>query len=229
MDDAALVRGFERLRDLRSRSSSASATGSRPAAIRSASVSPSTSSSTNAGRPSTGFHAVDGADVRMIQRSQQPRFPLEAREPIRIAGGRPRQDLDGDLATEPFVVGTIDLAHAAGVQERPNQICPEPAADEGLLAGHARRRESRRLQECARPSFVGQERLDFVPERLVTPAQLSQNAGPLRGWTSDDRVVDVFDLSPAFRCHPWLGRILLVRAGTFALCRRRFPARFSAG
>ena len=43
------------------------------------------------------FEAVDRRDVRMIERGEDFRLALEAREPIGIAGDRGRQDLDRDL------------------------------------------------------------------------------------------------------------------------------------
>ena len=59
-----------------------------PRAMRSASVSPSTSSSTSA-RDAVGvFEAVDRADVRMIERRQHARLALEPRQPIGIARER---------------------------------------------------------------------------------------------------------------------------------------------
>src|SRR5688500_12784123 len=56
---------------------------------------------------------VDRADVRVAQRSDDARFTLESRLAVRIAGHRRGQDFDGDIAPEPRVTGTIDLAHAA--------------------------------------------------------------------------------------------------------------------
>ena len=82
-------------------------------AIRSASVSPSTSSSTSARIAVAVFDAVDRADVRMIERGEQPRFALEAREPSGSRRERARQDLDRDVAAELRVARAIDLAHAA--------------------------------------------------------------------------------------------------------------------
>ena len=56
--------------------------------------SPSTSSSTSA-RDAVGFfEAVDGADVRMIQRGEQSRFALEAREPVGVRREQRGQDFD---------------------------------------------------------------------------------------------------------------------------------------
>ena len=56
-------------------------TGTGPRPIRSASVSPSTSSSTRAWVPSSSVHAVDARDVRVIQRGEDFGFLLETREP----------------------------------------------------------------------------------------------------------------------------------------------------
>jgi hypothetical protein len=77
--------------------------------------------------PARGGTALDGhagvedrEDVRVRQRGDDPGFLLEARDALLILDERVRQDLDGDVAIEPCVAGTIDLAHAAG---------PEPADD----------------------------------------------------------------------------------------------------
>ena len=51
-------------------------------------------------------------DVRMVQRGEHFCFALETREPIRVSCKRGRQDLDRDLAFEPGVGRSIDLAHA---------------------------------------------------------------------------------------------------------------------
>ena len=62
--------------------------------------------------------AVDPADVGVIQRGEHPRLALEAREPIRMARERARQDLDRDVAPELRVVRPVHLAHAAGAEQR---------------------------------------------------------------------------------------------------------------
>ncbi len=59
------------------------------------------------------FEAVDLGDVRMIERGEDLRFAMKAREPIRVAGERIRQDLQRDVATELGVAGAIHLAHSA--------------------------------------------------------------------------------------------------------------------
>ena len=59
------------------------------------------------------FEAVDGGDVRMVQRREHLRFAAEPREPIGIVGERVGQDLDRDVAIQLRVARAIDLAHAA--------------------------------------------------------------------------------------------------------------------
>jgi hypothetical protein len=65
------------------------------------------------GRVGGAFHAVDGRDVRMVERGQHLGFALKAHQPIGIRGHRLRQDLDGDLTFQAGVARTIDRAHAA--------------------------------------------------------------------------------------------------------------------
>ena len=77
------------------------------------------------GRAIHVLDAVDGADVRMIQRGQQPRFALEAGEPLGIDREQARKDLDRDVAPELRVARAIDLAHAAGAKPCVNPIRTE--------------------------------------------------------------------------------------------------------
>ena len=74
--------------------------------------------------------AVDGADVGMIEGGQQPRFPCEAREAVRIGRERSRHDLDGDVAPQSVVVGAVHLAHAAGAQPPRDPVGTELAIEE---------------------------------------------------------------------------------------------------
>ena len=115
MDDAALVRGVQGLRDLtrdRERVSERQRTLRDPFRQRLA----LDELEHQCGAAIDVLEAVDRADVGMIQRRQHPRFALEAREAFRIAREEPWQDLDRDLATELLVMGAIDLAHAASAE-----------------------------------------------------------------------------------------------------------------
>ena len=63
------------------------------------------------------FDAVDGADVRVIQRGEHPRLALEARAPLGIRRERRRQDFDRHLAPKRLVVRAVDLAHPTNAEQ----------------------------------------------------------------------------------------------------------------
>ena len=70
-----------------------------------------------------GFlEAVDRADVRMIQRGEHPRLPLEAREPLGVGRERVRQELDRDIALELRVARAVHFTHAARTEQGLNLI-----------------------------------------------------------------------------------------------------------
>ncbi len=76
-----------------------------------------------------GFlEAVDRADVRMIQRGEHPRLPLEAREPLGVARERVRQELDRDIALELRVARAVHLTHAARTEQGLHLIHTKPLA-----------------------------------------------------------------------------------------------------
>ncbi len=59
------------------------------------------------------FHAIDGGDIRMVERCQHLSFAGEARQPVGIGCERFGQDFDGDVAVQLGVCGSIDGAHSA--------------------------------------------------------------------------------------------------------------------
>ena len=67
-------------------------------------------------------------DVRVIQRGERLRLAREAGEAIGIGSERLRQDLDRDVAIEPRVARAIDLAHAAGAEQRDDFVDVETRA-----------------------------------------------------------------------------------------------------
>ena len=70
--------------------------------------------------PFAVLEAVDRRDVRMVERGEDLRLALEAREPLGIARERVGQNLQRDVAVELGVAGPIDLAHPAGADRRQN-------------------------------------------------------------------------------------------------------------
>ena len=77
-------------------------------------------------------HAAVGADVEhrhdvgVIERGRGTRLVLEAAQALGVASHIRRQDLDGDVAAEPAVAGTIDLAHPAAADHGNNAVRSKP-------------------------------------------------------------------------------------------------------
>jgi hypothetical protein len=76
------------------------------------------------------FDPVDRRDVRMIQRREEFRFALKARQPVRIRRELRWEDFECDLAFQPAVGRAIHLAHAAG-SERGDDLVRTQAGAEG--------------------------------------------------------------------------------------------------
>ena len=182
MDDAFLVRGLERLRDLArdlerhvERQWSAGETiGQRR---------PVDELHHDGVQAAGDFEAVNRGDVRMVQGGEQARLPLQARDALRIAGQRRRQHLDGHLAMESRVEGAIHLAHAAGI-ERP-QDAVRSELDARGHRGHVVVRPSR-IRGTRSASIAGalgkrprvgvrrEQRFHLVSERDVVAARVAQ-------------------------------------------------------
>ena len=78
--------------------------------------------------------AVDRTDVRMIERSEDLRFALEAGKALWIVREGVRQNLQRHLATEFGVFRAIDLAHTAFADRRGDVVDAETrAGNEGQL------------------------------------------------------------------------------------------------
>ena len=71
---------------------------------------------------------VKGADMRVVQAGDGAGFALEALAKFRVGGQVGRQNLDGDGAVEARVFRAIDLAHAAGADERQDLVGAETSA-----------------------------------------------------------------------------------------------------
>ena len=65
---------------------------------------------------------VDLGDVGVTQGGERLGFAFEARQPLRVCGEEFGEDLDGDVAIEPRVARAIDLAHTTGAKGRDNGV-----------------------------------------------------------------------------------------------------------
>ena len=71
---------------------------------------------------------VEDADVGMIQGGDGPGLTLEALAQVRASCQLRREDLDRHRPIEPRVPGPVDLAHAAGAEQRGDLVRPEARA-----------------------------------------------------------------------------------------------------
>ena len=86
--------------------------------MRSVSVPPGTNSITMKRPVSVVSMPWIPAMPRMVQLGEESRFAVETSQALRVGGERLGQQLDGDLAAERRVTGTVDLPHRACTQRR---------------------------------------------------------------------------------------------------------------
>ena len=127
MDDALLVRGFERVRDL-FRNGQRLVKRNRAARDALREIVALNEFHDERGNARTFFKPVDGGDMRMIERGEHFRFALKTREPIGISRERGRQDLNRDLTFQPGVRRPIHLAHPAFANLRGDVVNAEACA-----------------------------------------------------------------------------------------------------
>jgi hypothetical protein len=73
--------------------------------------------------------AVDGRDVRMIQRGEYPRLAFEAGQSLSVVRQRTRKQFEGDLASELLIACAVDLPHSSAA-ERTHHLEPADAISE---------------------------------------------------------------------------------------------------
>jgi hypothetical protein len=71
---------------------------------------------------------MNGEDVRMRERGDRLGLALETGKPFGVARKQVREDLDRNVAIEPRIARTIDLAHAPGADGRLDDVRTEARA-----------------------------------------------------------------------------------------------------
>jgi hypothetical protein len=77
------------------------------------------------------FETVDTGDVGVLQSGERSRFAIETRQSLGVSGHLGGEDLDGDIATELAVAGTIYLTHAAFAERAGDFIVRQGITDQG--------------------------------------------------------------------------------------------------
>src|SRR5436190_22640673 len=74
------------------------------------------------------LESVNRGDVRMVQRREDLRLPLEAHEAIVVLCECLRENLERDAASELDVPGAVDLAHSACADRRDDLVGTQTVA-----------------------------------------------------------------------------------------------------
>ena len=69
-----------------------------------------------------GADVVERDNVRMIERGGRARLLLEAGDAVGIGGDDLGQNLDGDIAMQAAVAGSVDLAHSANAENTQDRV-----------------------------------------------------------------------------------------------------------
>ncbi len=128
------------------------------------------------------------ADVRVLQRGDDTRFPIEALAEI---GVRRVQDLDRDGPAQPGVPGFVDFAHPSRTDERQNFVMAHPGAAveaNNDLRGHftkSVKRPRRSFQQLRHESCdFGSEPFGLFPVQGVTGFFVDDEPGMRKGRRS---------------------------------------------
>jgi hypothetical protein len=70
---------------------------------------------------------IEGHDVGVAERACEFGLPLKAFEKCSVPAERLGDDLDGHVATEPSVPGSVNLGHATGSEKRHYLIGAQPS------------------------------------------------------------------------------------------------------
>ncbi len=120
------------------------------------------------------LEAVNGADVRVVERSEHLRLALEPRETIGVARECLGQNLQRDVAIELRVACTPHLAHAARTEQ-----CDDFIRTENTTGGDSHRGNCRRIVSAG-PSLSLSERVEVDRRaRHATCGGRSQIGGSL--------------------------------------------------
>jgi len=79
-------------------------------------------------RTAVGADVEDRADVGVVQRSGGTGLLLEPSDTLGVAGKIGEDDLDGDIAAQAGVVGTVDLARSADSERGDDPVRSEGRA-----------------------------------------------------------------------------------------------------
>ena len=157
-------------------------------------------------------HVEHREDVGMVEGGGRARLLLEAADAVRAGGDLGGKDLHRDLAPQPCVAGTVDLAHAAGSEEAQHLVGPQPHPG-GQARALLRRcgtvtcrgEAGRGSEKLARLVVRGEQRVHLAPQVGIAPARRLQEGLPARRRLLERGMEDSLGLLPAVGHGRWCG------------------------
>ena len=133
------------------------------------------------------LEAMQRRDVRVVERSEDARLALEARQALGIGRERVGQDLDRHFAFEPAIARPVHLSHAARAENREDLVTPE----DGMRRQHHGRVSRYGVPRSYQASITGRRlpagrgagRIDR--SRLATQNRDSAGSMVSSTWNSD--------------------------------------------
>ena len=146
----------------------------------------------------------------MIEGRCRARFLLKAIHSLTILGELSRQKLERYLATEPRVLGQVNLSHPARAEQRENLIGtdfpPQNNLDLILSNPPGYDIQRRRRKEAVRLPMRRQKRLHLSEQFLIIRAGFGEKGFTLGDVALKGGVIQALDLPPSLRLHtnfPW--------------------------
>ena len=79
--------------------------------------------------------AMDGRDVRVVERRKQPRLSFEAGAAVGVGEPGSGEHFNRDVAPEPRITSAIDLAHPARAKQADHLVGPDATARDRHVSG----------------------------------------------------------------------------------------------
>ena len=118
--------------------------------------------------------AVNGRDVRMIQRREYPGLAFEAGKPLRVVRERMGKHFEGDLASELPIACVVHLPHSSAAERADHVEAADAIARlqhrSRLLTVVQRSTMKRRLQEACRRGSRREQRFNFPEQPDIVAA-----------------------------------------------------------
>jgi hypothetical protein len=161
---------------------------------------------------------VDGADAGVVQRRGRSCLAAESGEGFGIGGEVWRQELQGDGALQPGILGFVDDAHPAAAELLDDAVMRDRLTDQRIAAGPTAvvaaligelacgEIERQSTEEPVGTVVCSEQRTDFFLQPLVAAARVAKIGVALDRGHLERGLQQLIDVIPAISVHWRSGR-----------------------